>query len=405
VKGFRKDGTLSTDRRTKHFDNYFHQDLEEIKSSDLFRKVACLESSCDSKISIQGKTYLDFSSNDYLNLSTHPEIVKAASNALLKYGLGSGASRLLSGSYMPHKKLEERIAKFKRARSALVFNTGYAANTGIIPVIAVEGDEIFSDELNHASIIDGTRLSAAEVRIYKHKDLNQLETLLKKSLKRKNIRRRVIITDTVFSMDGDMALLDDLVCLSQRYGTLLMIDDAHGTGVLGKTGRGALEHFGIKSGNIIQMGTLSKAAGAYGAYVAGKKDLIELLINRSRSFIYSTSLPPLIAEAGKKAIEIIESRSVRLRNKLWKNRNRLNDGLISLGFDTLKTETPIIPVMVGDAVTAMKLGKRLYSEGIFAPAIRPPTVKEGTCRIRFSVTSGHTDKDIDHVLNVMENIK
>jgi len=308
VKGFRKDGPQSTDRRTKHLDNYFHQDLKDIKSSDLLRKVACLESSCDSKISIQGKTYLDFSSNDYLNLSSHPEIIKAASNALQKYGLGSGASRLLSGTYMPHKKLEERIAKFKRARSALVFNTGYAANTGIIPVIAGNGDEIFSDELNHASIIDGTRLSAADVRIYKHRDLNELETLLKKSLKRKNIRRRVIITDTVFSMDGDIAPLDGLVCLSERYGTLLMIDDAHGTGVLGETGRGALEHFGIKSGSIIQMGTLSKAAGAYGAYVAGRKDLIELLLNRSRSFIYSTSLPPLIAEAGKKAIEIIDGR-------------------------------------------------------------------------------------------------
>lgn len=405
MKGFKKDRAKIVDRRTKPFDNYFHHDLENIKSGNLLRKVVCLESSCDSKISMQGKTCLDFSSNDYLNLSSHPEIVRAASHALKKYGLGSGASRLLSGTYMPHKKLEERIARFKCARAALLFNTGYAANTGIIPVIAGEGDEIFSDELNHASIIDGTRLSSADVQVYKHKDVNQLETFLKKSVKRKSVRRRVIITDTVFSMDGDIAPLDDLVCLSERYGTLLMIDDAHGTGVLGEKGRGALEYCGINSGNIIQMGTLSKAAGSYGAYVAGSRDLIELLINRSRSFIYSTSLPPMIAEAGKKAIEIIETRSVRLRKKLWKNRKRLNDGLRKLGFDTLGTETPIIPVMVGDAATAMKFGKRLYNEAIFAPAIRPPTVKEGTCRIRFSVTTGHTDEDIDHVLNVMENIK
>lgn len=405
MKGFRKDSTQSTNRRTKTFDNCLHQDLEDIKSSNLLRKLTCLESSCDSKISIQGKSYLDFSSNDYLNLSSHPAIVRAASNALQKYGLGSGASRLLSGTYVPHKKLEDRIAKFKSANSALVFNTGYAANTGIIPVIAGKGAEIFSDELNHASIIDGTRLSAAEVLIYKHKDVNHLESILKKSLKRKNVGQRVIVTDTVFSMDGDIAPLDDLIYLSERYGALLMIDDAHGTGVLGKTGRGALEHYGIKSGNIIQMGTLSKAVGCYGAYVAGSRDLIDLLVNKARSFIYSTSLPPLIAEAGSKAIDIIESRSVRLRKKLWENTIRLNKGLKEMGYDTLETETPIIPVMIGGPGNAIKAGKRLYGKGIFAPAIRPPSVQENKCRIRFSVTAGHSDDDIDRVLDVMRKIK
>lgn len=405
MKGFRKDSTQSADRRTHPLDNCFHQDLEDIKTNNLLRKLTCLESSCDSKISIQGKTYLDFSSNDYLNLSSHPEIIRAASKALKKYGLGSGASRLLSGTYVTHKKLEDRIAKFKRTRSSLVFNTGYAANTGIIPVVAGKGAEIFSDELNHASIIDGTRLSEAEVLIYKHKNVNYLESLLKKSRKRKHVRQRVIITDTVFSMDGDIAPLDDLVSLSEKYGALLMIDDAHGTGVLGKTGRGALEHYGIKSGNIIQMGTLSKAAGCYGAFVTGSKDLIDLLVNRARSFIYSTSLPPLIAEAGSKAVDIIASRSVRLRKRLWKNTIRLNEGLKKMGYDTIDTETPIIPVIIGDPGNAVKVGKRLYEKGIFAPAIRPPTVQENKCRIRFSVTAGHTDDDIDHLLDVMERIR
>ncbi len=404
VKGYNRKVQSSKFKVQKKYPHFKHG-LTELKELNLLRKLTCLESSSDSKISIQGKTYLDFSSNDYLNLSSHPEILRAASKALQKYGLGSGASRLLSGTYVPHKKLEDRIAKFKRARSALVFNTGYAANTGIIPVIAGKGAEIFSDELNHASIIDGTRLSEAEVLIYKHKNVNHLESLLKKSMKRRNIGQRLIITDTVFSMDGDIAPLDDLIYLSERYGALLMTDDAHGTGVLGKTGRGALEHYGIKSGNIIQMGTLSKAAGCYGAYVAGSKELIELLVNRARSFMYSTSLPPLIAEAGSRAVDIIESRSARLRKRLWKNTVRLNEGLKKMGYDTLETETPIIPVMVGDAVTAVKVGKRLYNKGIFAPAIRPPTVKEGKCRIRFSVTAGHIDEDIDRVLDTMENIK
>lgn len=376
----------------------FDEELRGLRKRKLLRKLSCITSSCGSKISINGQTFINYSSNDYLNLSDHPDIIKAAVLALNKYGFGSGSSRLLSGTSSLHKKLEERIAGFKKTQAALIFNTGYAANTGIIPVIAGTDAVIFSDELNHASIVDGTRLSKADVKIYRHRDVGHLEALLKKSGK-----RRVVITDTVFSMDGDIAPLTDLVMLCDKYDALLMIDDAHATGVIGKTGRGGLEHFGLTSDNIIQMGTLSKAAGCFGAFAAGKRKLIDLLINRSRSFIYSTSIPPSVAAAGIKAIDIIETRSVKLRKKLWIARERLHDGLKGLGYDTLCSETPIIPVLAGNARDALRLGRRLYNNRIFAPAIRPPTVPEGKCRIRFSVTTGHAPADIDRVLEVLHN--
>jgi 8-amino-7-oxononanoate synthase len=406
VKGFRKQRAKSKEQRAKtEKNNDFSPELADLKEKNLLRKLTCLESSDNSKISIKGQTYINFASNDYLNLSGHPEIVKAAVRSLNKYGFGSGASRLLSGTYDSHVRLEKRIAEFKKTQASLVFNTGYAANTGIIPVLAEEGSLIFSDELNHASIVDGTRLSKADVMIYKHKDVDCLEALLKRTSSEQLIKRKIIITDTVFSMDGDIAPLKELILISKKYNALLMIDDAHGTGVIGKTGRGGLEHFGIKADNVIQMGTLSKALGCFGAFVAGKKDLISLLVNRSRSFIYSTSLPPAVAEAGIKAIDIVDSRSIKLRKRLWKNRERLHKGLQELGFDTLYSETPIIPVLIGDINKTLKLGKLLYKNKIFTPAIRPPTVPEGKCRIRFTVTAGHTDEDIDLVLEVMKRAR
>ncbi|MBI5410050.1 MAG: 8-amino-7-oxononanoate synthase [Nitrospirae bacterium] len=376
------------------------EELKELSKKNLLRKLTCIESSRGSKISINGKTCVNFSSNDYLGLSSHPEIVKAAASALKKYGFGSGASRLLSGTYAPHVKLEERLANFKKTEAALVFNTGYAANTGIIPAITGEDALIFSDELNHASIIDGIRLSKAKVKIYRHRDVNHLESLLKINLKSK---RRLMITDTIFSMDGDIAPLKDIFSLCERYDALLMIDDAHGTGVIGKTGRGGLEHFGIKqTDRIIQMGTLSKAAGCFGAFIAGPKDLINLLISKARSFIYSTSLPPAVAAAAAKAIDLIEFESEDRRRKLWINRQRLSEGLLKLGYDTLGSETPIIPVLTGDTKSVLKVGEYLFKRKIFAPAIRPPTVPEGKCRIRFSVTAAHTKEDIDLLIGVLK---
>ncbi len=379
----------------------FKDELKHLKEHSLLRSLFCLESPQGPRITIKGKSYLNFSSNDYLNLSGHREVIKAACFAVQRYGVGAGSSRLLSGTFDVHVQLEELVAKFKNTRKALVFNSGYAANTGIIPVIAGEDSIIFSDELNHASIIDGARLSKAKINIYKHKDMSHLEEMLKKSIKHKSIKRRVIVTDTVFSMDGDIAPLKSIHKLSKEYNALFMIDDAHGTGVLGKTGRGGLEHSGIKDRGIIQMGTLSKAVGCFGAYVAGKKSLIDLLVNRSRSFIYSTALPPSVASASAMALHVIATSSSRLRKRLWSNRERLSHGLSELGFDTLQSQTPIIPILTGHVKDTIRLGKYLYRHNIYAPAIRPPTVPENRGRIRFSVTAGHTSDDIDDVLDCL----
>jgi len=384
----------------------FNTELSRLREKNLLRKLTCIESTRGSEISINGKTYINFSSNDYLNLSYHPGILNASIKALKKYGLGSGSSRLLSGTLVPHVKLEEKIANYKKTNAAIVFNTGYAANTGTLPVLAGPDALVFSDELNHASIVDGLRLAKAKVKIYKHKDVDHLERLLKSCLKNKNIKRRLVITDSVFSMDGDIASLPDIVHLCEKYNAFLMIDDAHATGVLGKTGRGGLEHFSIKNNErIIQMGTLSKAAGCFGAFVAGSGDLIDLLISRSRSFMYSTSLPPAIVEACAMSLHIIESCSGERRKKLWRNRQRLSEGLQTLGSDTLNSETPIIPVLAGDIKRSLKISGHLYRERIFAPAIRPPTVPAGKCRIRFSVTSAHTNEDIYRVLDSMRKFK
>ena len=261
-------------------------------------------------------------SNDYLGLSQHPALREAALSAMERFGFGSGASRLVSGTSRMHEELENALATFKKAEATILFNSGYAANTGIIPALVQEGDVVFSDSLNHASIVDGCRLSRAVVQVYRHKDVNQLETLLKEN---GHARRKLIVTDGVFSMDGDIAPLPDIVALADRYGALLMVDDAHATGVLGKTGRGTVEHFGLEGRVPIQMGTLGKALGSFGAYVAGNKDLIDFLINRSRSYIYSTSLPPAVCAASLVALRIIDSEPER-RESLWRNRKHFDCG-------------------------------------------------------------------------------
>ena len=402
MKGSRK---VRSEKSEVKRDTPFIAELTSLKSSDLFRTLTSVETSVDSHVIIEGRTCINFSSNDYLNLSHHPQIVDAAISALKQYGFGSGASRLLSGTSTPHVELEERIAEFKNTEASLLFNTGYAANTGILPAIAGDDAVIFSDELNHASIVDGARLAKAPVEVYRHRDMDHLESLLKSSVARTSVKRRLIVTDTVFSMDGDIAPLTEIAWLSDTYDALMMIDDAHGTGVLGNTGRGGLEHFGIKTDNIIQMGTLSKAAGCYGAFAAGNKDVVDLLVNRARSFMYSTSLPPAVAAAGIKALDIIDTGSGDLRKKLQKNTEQLLHGLKGIGFDTLDSETPIIPILTGDAKNALETAHYLYENNIYAPAIRPPTVPEGKCRIRFSVTAGHTDEDIQMVLQCLKKYK
>jgi 8-amino-7-oxononanoate synthase len=355
-----------------------------------------------SRILINGIEYINFSSNDYLGLASHPFIIEAAKKAMEKYGFGSGASRLLSGGTELHRELEKMVAEFKATEAALVFNSGYTANISAIPTIAGEGDVIFSDELNHASIIEGCRLSRAKKVIFRHRDVQHLSELIKKE----KGKRKIIITDTVFSMDGDIAPLKDIYELCSSLNSepktpnsiLLYIDDAHGTGVLGN-GRGALAHFGIKpDSQIIQMGTFSKALGSYGAFIAAQKDVIDWLINTARGFIYSTALPACIVAASIEALKILQN-DLSLVKKLWQNRERLFKGIRDLDFDTIDSKTPIIPIVVGDTNTTLKFSELLMNHKIYAPAIRPPTVK--VPRIRVTVTAAHTEEDIDKLLQAL----
>ncbi len=372
----------------------FERELAQMEKGHLLRRPITLTASEACRVQVAEKSLLLMCSNDYLGLSHHPGLAEAARAALDRYGFGSGASRLVSGTSPLHDELEMRIARFKATESAILFNSGYAANTGIIPALAGDGDLILSDSLNHASIIDGCRLSRAKVLIYRHRDMDHLEDLLRQ---KSQIGRRLIVTDGVFSMDGDIAPLPDLVLLSERYDALLMVDDAHGTGVLGRTGKGTAEHFGLEGRIPIQMGTLGKALGSFGAFVAGDNGLIRYLVNRSRSYIFSTSLPPSVCAASIAAMDVVEQEPGR-RQRLWENRRRLTDGLTALGIGVNSSETPIIPVLIGSSEKALAAGQRLFDAGVFASAIRPPTVADGTARIRMTVTAVHSEHDIDTAL-------
>jgi 8-amino-7-oxononanoate synthase len=297
--------------------------------------------------------------------------------------------------------LEQELSRFKKTEAAILFNSGYAANTGVIPALMHEGDAVFSDGLNHASIIDGCRLTKASVQVYRHRDMNHLEALLRKI---GHVRRKLIVTDGVFSMDGDIAPLPEIVALAERYDALVMVDDAHATGVLGKSGRGTIEHFGLEGRIAVQMGTLGKALGSCGAYVAGDRRLIDFLINRSRSYIYSTALPPAVCAASLAALKIIEREPER-RAQLWHNRERFSAGLKSSGIGIRISETPILPLMVGASEKAVEAGTKLFDLGIFATAIRPPTVPDGTARIRMTLTASLYDRDIDTALAALNTVR
>ncbi|MBI4685232.1 MAG: 8-amino-7-oxononanoate synthase [Nitrospirae bacterium] len=383
----------------------FSESIKFLKENSLFRAINDRSSPQGARIIIGGREYLNFSSNDYLGLAGHPYVMESAQKAIERFGFSSGASRLLCGGSVLHKELEEKTAEFKGTESALIFNSGYSANTGIIPAIADEGNVIFSDELNHASIVDGCRLSRAKKIIYRHKDARHLSELIDKE----TAKRKIIITDSVFSMDGDIAPLKDIheLCssLNSKLLTpnfiLLYIDDAHGTGVLGN-GKGALAHFGIKPESwIIQMGTFSKALGSFGAFAAGSKDSIEWILNTARSFIFSTALPSCAAAASIAALEVIE-REPELLNKLWSNREQAVHEITKLGYDIMGSETPIIPVRTGTVERALQISQHLMENGIFAPAIRPPTVKKP--RIRVAVTSAHTAEDIEKLVKALGSI-
>lgn len=377
----------------------FEKELLDIKNKGLYRRLRMVESEQSSKVVIDGREVILLSSNNYLGLANHPKIKEAAKKAIDKYGAGSGAARLISGNCILYKELEEKIAEFKNTEAALVFGSGYLANIGILSTVVKEGDLILSDELNHASIIDGCRLSRAEKVIYRHKDTRHIEEILSKN----KTKKILIVTEGVFSMDGDIAPLPEIIDIAKRYNAMVMVDDAHGTGVLGKKGRGTAEHFGIEKGIDIHMGTLGKALGAYGAYAAGDKGLIEFLINKARGFIFTTALPPSVLASAIMAIEILK-KEPHLIKRLWENRDYFVSGLKALGFDTMGCETPIIPILIGSAEKALKISEGLFEQGVYVPAIRPPTVPEDTCRLRLTVMAAHTKEELDIALKAFEKI-
>jgi len=365
----------------------FEKELRRLEKDNLLRRLIARGSPQGPVVTIGGKRYINFSSNDYLGLAGHPELLKAAAAAGKRFGFGSGASRLLAGGSSIHERLEETTAAFKGTEAAVVFNSGYAANTGIIPSLATESSVIFSDELNHASIIDGCRLSSARVVVYTHGDKGHLEALMKKE----RARKKIVATDSVFSMDGDIAPLPDIHSLCRKYKAVLYIDDAHGTGVLGN-GRGALVHFGLTAEPwVVQMGTFSKALGSFGAFAAGSRDIIDWLTNTARGFMFSTALPAPVAAASMKALALIKERKGLLR-KLWSNRKMLADGLRQIGHDERPSETPIITIKPGSVKETIALSEYLWGKGIYVPAIRPPTVREP--RVRIAVTAAHSERHL-----------
>jgi 8-amino-7-oxononanoate synthase len=380
---------LSTDQ--------FRASLQQLADQSLRRSLFPLESATGPIVNHAGRAVILLSSNDYLGLSTHPQVIQAAIEATERYGTGSGASRLVSGTLPPHTALENALAKFKGAEASLVFGAGYLANIGVIPNLIGRGDLIFADRLCHASLIDGCRLSQAEFRVFRHGDCAHLEALLRR---RASNRRTLIITEGLFSMDGDVAPLAELVVLAERYDAMVYVDDAHGTGIMGATGRGTIERFGLERRIPFHMGTLSKALGSYGAYVVGPNEFVQYLLNKARSFIFTTALPPAIAAAALAAITIVEREPDR-RDRLWANRQYLFDGLKNQGFRLTPTVSPILPVLVGDPAQASAFADRLLAHGVYAPAIRPPTVPDGTSRIRFTVTAGHTTDQLDEALQAV----
>ena len=376
----------------------FEDALTSLKTSHLYRTLRSVSSGQDPTITLQGQVYRNFGSNNYLGLANHPEVKTAAADAVMAYGVGAGASRLITGTMALHERCEAALAAFTGAEAALLFGSGYAANVGLIPALIGPEGTIFADRYNHASLIDGCRLSRAAFRIYRHKDLEQLGRLLERTAPG---RPTLIVTDAVFSMDGDLAPLPGLLALAHRHGALLLVDDAHGTGVTGPTGRGTCEQFGLPHDDrLIHMGTLSKALGGFGAFVAGPSSLIAYLQNRCRSFLYTTAPPPALAAAAMAALTIIDREPER-RAALWHHRNRCVTALRQLGYDLMGTETPIIPVRIGDPALALAVADALLARRCLVPAIRPPTVPTGTDRLRLSLMATHTDEDITALIDAL----
>ncbi|HEY8177575.1 MAG TPA: glycine C-acetyltransferase [Candidatus Limnocylindria bacterium] len=384
---------------------FLDAELNDLRAKGLYRRLRVVESEQAARCRIDGREVITLSSNNYLGLTTHPRLRAAMIAATEELGAGSGAVRTIAGTMTIHQQLEARLAAFKQVEATLTFQSGFTANTGTVPILAGEGAVIVSDELNHASIIDGIRLTKAERKVYPHADTDALRATLREIRAADGGAERtvLVITDGVFSMDGDIAPLPGIVEASEEAEAIVYVDDAHSSGVLGRNGRGTVDHFGLHGRVQVQVGTLSKAIGVVGGYVAGAASLREVLIHRARPFLFSTSHPPGVAAACLAAIDVLEEEPERIE-RLWANAHRFKDGLRRLGFDTGRSETPITPVIAGGGALAMKLSDRLFEEGVFAQGIGFPTVPEAKSRVRTIVTAEHSDEDLDVCLAAFEKV-
>ncbi|MCD6362144.1 MAG: glycine C-acetyltransferase [Armatimonadetes bacterium] len=377
--------------------SYLGEQLQAWREAGTYQRLRELQSACEPVSRFDGKEVINLASNNYLGLANHPKLVEAALEATRKYGVGSGAVRTISGTMSVHLELERRIAAFKGTEASVVFQSGFTANAGTVSAILGPNDYIVSDELNHASIIDGCRLSKAKIKVFPHRDAAAADAILDEL--DATAGRKLLITDGVFSMDGDVAPLPELVEIAERHGAIMMIDDAHASGVLGRSGRGTVDHFGLHGRVDIQVGTLSKAIGVLGGYVCGSRDLIEFLYHRGRPFLFSTSHPPAVAAACLAAFDILESEPERIED-LWRNTKYFKENLRSAGFQTGASETPITPIMVGEAAKAHAFSQALFEEGVLATGIGYPTVPKGKARVRTIVTATHTREQLDRSLEM-----
>ncbi len=376
---------------------FLEAEVAALREKHLYRSLRVMTSAQGPVVEVDGRRLVSLSSNDYLGLTHHPRLKEAALAAVADFGVGSGAVRTIAGTMAAHEALEAELAEFKGVEAVLTFQSGFTANTGLIPTITGESDLIVSDSLNHASIIDGMRLSKAPRRIYPHADVDALRAILDEAAADGRYRLVLVVTDGVFSMDGDIAPLPGIVDAAEAVGAAVLVDDAHGSGVLGRQGRGTIDHFGLTGRVAIQVGTLSKAVGGLGGYVAGPTALREILIQRARPFLFSTSHPPAVVAACRAAIRVMQDEP-ELIERLWANTRRFKAELARLGFDTGRSETPITPVMMGDPETAMRFSDRLADEGVFAQPVVFPTVALEKARIRTIVTAAHTDAHLDRAV-------
>jgi glycine C-acetyltransferase len=380
---------------------YLTEELNNLREQKLYQKLRILETEQRPVSRFDGRQVINLSSNNYLGLTTHPKLERRAIEAIEKFGVGSGAVRTIAGTMAIHMELEEKIARFKHVEASVVFQSGFTANAGAVSAILGKEDVIISDALNHASIIDGCRLSRAEIKVFPHKDVDACEKILKDLESHKG--HKLLITDGVFSMDGDIAPLPQLVELAEKYGCIMMIDDAHASGVLGRNGRGTVDHFNLHGRVDIQVGTLSKAIGALGGYVCTTRDTIDFLYHRARPFLFSTSHPPSVVATCIAAFEVLEEEP-ELIQRLWDNTRFFKAGLQKLGFNTGHSETPITPVIVGDAALAHEFSRQLFLNGVFAQGIGYPTVAKGSARIRTIVTATHTESELSKALDIMSGV-